>query len=124
MTRVPRTVPSTPLAFIASRRQIITKEATMKRARNNQGAQAPLVSIQVITDFKLVVRGEGDAGTPHSCGRTQERVLSCRKHDSGCVSIGVHLSPFVVEVHLFGPEGGVPVPPSPLATSTARQARR
>src|ERR1039457_2232406 len=47
MTRVPRTVPSTPLSVMASSRQIIRKEAAMKRPRKHHGANAPVLSIHV-----------------------------------------------------------------------------
>src|SRR5437016_5621294 len=52
MTSVPRTVPSTPLSDMASSRQIIRKEAAMKRPRKHHGAQLPEASIHVMTDFK------------------------------------------------------------------------
>src|SRR5215472_436800 len=68
MTSVPRTVPSKPLRVRTSRRQIISAEAAMKRARNSQGAHGPVLSIQVTRCFKpgnlrsrgaLLPRGEG-----------------------------------------------------------------
>jgi hypothetical protein len=51
MTRVPRTVPSTPLRVIASSRQIIRKEAAMKRVRKHHGAHAPVLSIHFRNEF-------------------------------------------------------------------------
>src|SRR5438552_547029 len=52
MTSVPSTVPSKPLSFMASRRQIIRKEAAINRMRKSQGAQSPEASIHVMKDFK------------------------------------------------------------------------
>src|SRR5262249_30277063 len=43
---VPRTVPSSPPADMASRRQIIRNEAATKRARNQKGAK-PVASIHL-----------------------------------------------------------------------------
>jgi hypothetical protein len=48
-------VPSRPLAFIASSRQIIRNDAAINMAKKHHGAQAPLASIHVTTDFKLAV---------------------------------------------------------------------
>jgi len=59
MTSVPRTVPSTPLSFIASSRQIIRKEAATKRPRKHHGAHAPVLSIQVRNGFKGRCRSLG-----------------------------------------------------------------
>src|SRR6266404_893818 len=52
MTRVPRTVPSTPLALMDSNRQIIRKEAARKRPKNNHGAHGPLLSTHLVSQFK------------------------------------------------------------------------
>jgi hypothetical protein len=51
ITKVPSTVPSTPLALMTSRRQIITNEATINIARKHQGAHSPVLSIAVTNDF-------------------------------------------------------------------------
>jgi hypothetical protein len=50
ITNVPNTVPSTPLAFIASKRQIIKNEAARKIPTNHHGAQ-PVLSIHVTKLF-------------------------------------------------------------------------
>ena len=52
MTRVPRTVPSTPLSVMASSRQIMRNEAAMKRPRKHQGAKAPVLSIHFKNELK------------------------------------------------------------------------
>src|SRR5512135_1328754 len=75
MTSVPRTVPSKPLSLIASRRQIIRTEAATKSARNHQGAQAPVLSIHVMSDLKgrSLARGQGRAKAVLGSGPAQFR---------------------------------------------------
>ena len=54
MTKVPSTVPSTPLLFMRSSRQIIRKEPTMNRPTNHKGAH-PVLSIHVINGTERIV---------------------------------------------------------------------
>src|ERR1035437_948675 len=69
MTRVPRTVPSTPLSVMASSRQIIRKEAAMKRPRKHHGASAPVLSIHVKNELngRSLARYGGRAKTVLRC---------------------------------------------------------
>ena len=65
ITRVPRTVPSTPPAFIFSSRQIMRNEAAMKIRTNQTGAQ-PVLSIHVTNDF--------NARAVNQLGRREPRI--------------------------------------------------
>ena len=51
ITSVPSTVPSIPVLFIASKRQIIRKDPVRKITMNIHGASAPLLSIDVMIHF-------------------------------------------------------------------------
>src|SRR5947209_2902366 len=61
MTRVPRTVPSTPLLFMRSSRQIMRNDPAMNRPTNQRGAH-PVLSIHVINGSETIP-SPGIAGT-------------------------------------------------------------
>ena len=71
MTSVPRTVPSTPLSVMASSRQIMRNEAATKRPRKNHGAHVPVLSIQVMNDFKAAQSGKGARPRQDGFGRVR-----------------------------------------------------
>ena len=79
MTKVPSTVPSNPLAFIASSLQIIRKDAAMNRPRKHHGAHAPVLSIQVMNAFKKAKSVAGPARLPLRQAGSGSRGL----HESG-----------------------------------------
>src|SRR3954469_12083922 len=80
---VPRTVPSSPPAFIASSAQIIRSDDARNSTTNNTGDHAPWLCIHVKNEFKGAVKqgGQGRSIAKHPIGTRKGKR---RTSNAGC----------------------------------------